>query len=189
MPAGGTYFVTGTNSSGCSSVDSIEIEFLSVLPATYVESITSIGLNQTAFNLTPGDPAGGAYSGDGIIGTSFHPGLAGIGTHAIVYSYTDGNGCISTDTTFIEVYDDLGISAQEENNWLVFPNPFQTTLQINVNEAVKIDVIDMLGRKIYNETIQSSKTINLNAFQNGIYNVKLSSCQSEKTRTYRLVKN
>ena len=32
-------------------------------------------------------------TGTGVTGSSFDPAVAGIGTHAITYTYTDGNGC------------------------------------------------------------------------------------------------
>ncbi|HIA35768.1 MAG TPA: T9SS type B sorting domain-containing protein, partial [Flavobacteriales bacterium] len=40
-----------------------------------------------------GFPLGGTFSGPGISGSLFDPGSAGIGTHSVTYSYTDGNGC------------------------------------------------------------------------------------------------
>ena len=53
----------------------------------------------------PGDPLGGTYSGDGIIGTTFHPGLQGL-EHMPLSIHSDGNGCFFRHS-FIEVYDDL----------------------------------------------------------------------------------
>ncbi|MEW5846490.1 MAG: T9SS type A sorting domain-containing protein, partial [Bacteroidota bacterium] len=43
-----------------------------------------------------GSPAGGVYSGNGVTGTTFDPAAAGVGTHTITYTYTDGNGCVSS---------------------------------------------------------------------------------------------
>lgn len=40
-----------------------------------------------------GFPSGGTFSGPGISGSLFDPDSAGIGTHSVTYSYTDGNGC------------------------------------------------------------------------------------------------
>ena len=189
MPEDGTYIVIGTNSSGCSATDSLEVEFLSVLPVTYNELIISVGLNQTAFNVTPGDPVGGTYSGEGIIGTTFHPGIAGVGTHAIVYSFVDGNGCISSDTSYIEVYDDLGIENPTTPNWNIYPNPFNTGIYIEINEPVHVSIIDMLGREVYFQKANESVNIKLSELGKGIYHVYLSGLESERKQSIRLVKN
>lgn len=51
-----------------------------------------------------GTPAGGIFSGLGVSGATFYPNIAGIGSHTITYSYTDGNGCFNTATASIQVY-------------------------------------------------------------------------------------
>lgn len=45
-----------------------------------------------------GIPAGGAFAGSGVNANSFSPSLAGAGTHALTYSYTDSNNCFNADT-------------------------------------------------------------------------------------------
>jgi hypothetical protein len=42
-----------------------------------------------------GNPSGGTFSGDGITGEIFNPGLAGAGSHTITYTYTEA-GCTGT---------------------------------------------------------------------------------------------
>ena len=188
-PQEGTYIVIGTNNSGCSATDSLEVDFLSVLPVIYEEAISTIGINQTAFNVTDGDPVGGTYSGEGVIGTSFHPALAGLGNHAIVYSFIDGNGCTSSDTSYIEVYDDLGIQNQEDEPWRVYPNPFNSSIHIEIDESVNISFIDMLGRTVFSKDTYTSFTIDLNTLEKGIYNINISALTSDKTKTFRVIKN
>jgi subtilisin family serine protease len=189
LPQEGTYIVIGTNSSGCSTSDSLEVDFLSVLPINYEEIISSIGINQTAFNVTAGDPIGGTYSGEGIIGTSFHPALAGLGNHAIVYSYIDGNGCKSSDTSYITVYDDLGLQGQENDSWRVYPSPFNSSINIEIDESVNVSFIDMLGRTVYTKNAYNPHTIELNTLEKGIYNVNISALDSDKKRSFRVIKN
>jgi hypothetical protein len=188
-PQEGTYIVIGTNSSGCSATDSLEVDFLSVLPVIYEENISTIGINQTAFNVTSGDPSGGIYSGEGIIGTSFHPALAGIGNHAIVYSFIDGNGCTSSDTSYIEVYDDLGFENQEDVTWRLYPSPFNSSIHIEIDESANVSFIDMLGRIVYSKDTYTSFIIDLNALEKGIYNVSVSALTSDKKKTFRVIKN
>ncbi len=53
-------------------------------------------INSTILALSGGIPAGGTYSGTGVSGTNFNASLAGLGVHAITYTYTDSNGCVSS---------------------------------------------------------------------------------------------
>lgn len=52
-----------------------------------------------------GLPAGGSYSGTGVSGNVFVPSLAGVGSHEIIYEFTDGTGCTNSDTVVVEVRD------------------------------------------------------------------------------------
>jgi hypothetical protein len=52
------------------------------------------------------DPAGGTFSGTGIVGSTntFHPDIAGVGgPYTITYTYTDGNGCTNSGTANTQV--------------------------------------------------------------------------------------
>jgi len=50
-----------------------------------------------------GSPAGGTFSGPGMVFSAFNPSIAGPGTHTISYTYTDGNGCTYTTSQNILV--------------------------------------------------------------------------------------
>ena len=188
-PSSGIYIVTGTNTSGCSSQDSLSIEFLSTLPVSYNESITTIGVNQNAFNVSPGDPLGGVYSGNGIIGTSFHPALAGVGLHYVTYSYTDGNGCIASDSSAIEVYEDASINNQEDKEWLIYPNPTSNELFIEVYTPVEISIQDMTGRIVFTDYTSTPKITHLKNLKSGIYVLSLLAIGSNQEKTFRIIKN
>ncbi len=58
----------------------------------------------TPVNLAPqATPAGGIFSGPGISGTNFIPSIAGTGTHTILYTFTNANGCSDTKTIILNV--------------------------------------------------------------------------------------
>ncbi len=65
--------------------------------------------NEYCSNVIPvtltGTPAGGIFSGPGISGNSFDPGMAGLGNHTINYTYTNGNGCSNTASSQVLVSD------------------------------------------------------------------------------------
>ena len=63
----------------------------------------SICVNATPVTLT-GTPAGGTFSGPGIIGNVFDPALAGEGgPYVITYTFTNENGCTSSDIQGVTV--------------------------------------------------------------------------------------
>ena len=65
---------------------------------------TSYSINSTPITLV-GSPSGGIFSGLGVVGDTFSPSLAGIGTAKVTYSYTDYKGCTSTGTSNIIIKD------------------------------------------------------------------------------------
>ncbi|MCB9190679.1 MAG: HYR domain-containing protein [Flavobacteriales bacterium] len=95
---------TYTDPFGCTSsddqlvvVNELPVVSFSGLAASYCEDASSV-------NLT-GSPAGGVFSGDGVIGAQFSPVSAGVGLHSVTYTYTDGNGCVNSQTQQVTVND------------------------------------------------------------------------------------
>lgn len=92
---------------GCSDSTSQSVVVMS-LPA-----VTFFGLNaqyciDAASATLVGFPAGGTFSGNGVTGSTFDAGSAGVGSHAINYTYTNGNGC-TKDTTLNTVVNPLPV--------------------------------------------------------------------------------
>jgi PKD repeat protein len=94
--------LTASNSLGCSSTYFKNVT-INELPTVTLDTLNPVCANAPDFNLTGGLPKGGSYSGDGVVDGMFSAATAGIGTHTIVYTYTNENGCTSTDTNTIEV--------------------------------------------------------------------------------------
>jgi len=169
----GFYVVNGTDVNGCTSKDSAFIDFFTLMPVNYNETVNTIDINGLAFNVTDGIPSGGTYSGPGIIGTTFHPGLAGEGTHAIVYSVLNNNGCYSRDTSYIVVTNINSLSSLT-NNILVYPNPTSSTLHILANDTFRYVLYSPDGKEIIegslNVGINQLELTNLNT---GLYLLKM----------------
>lgn len=71
--------------------------------SSHLDEFESICGNATPeFELLGGEPSGGIYSGTGVSNGVFYPNIAGVGTHAITYTYTIGS-CIATDTENITI--------------------------------------------------------------------------------------
>jgi hypothetical protein len=182
----GFYHVTGTDINGCSNKDSTFIDFYTLMPVSYVENVGEIGLYDLAFNVTSGLPSGGSYSGPGIIGTSFHPGLAGVGTHAIVYSVLNSNGCYSTDTSFITVFDNIGIDENQTNGIIIYPNPTNDFINISNPNVISVQLISNEGKCLLIRELQPFAKIDFSDFSNGLYYLKLN--DSNESRTFKIIK-
>lgn len=98
-----TYTVNVTDANGCtgSAVKSLSVNTPPVVTLT-TPQMTCI--NSGTITLNGGNPAGGVYSGPGVSGNVFNPLTAGAGTHSIVYTYTDANGCTVSASSSITVY-------------------------------------------------------------------------------------
>jgi hypothetical protein len=81
--------------------------FVTVYPAPTVTlaPLAAVCVDAASFALSGGLPAGGSYSGSGVATGSFDPSVAGAGTHAITYTYTDANGCSNSAVQNIVVND------------------------------------------------------------------------------------
>ncbi len=73
------------------------------LPVVTFSDFGTFCIDHGPFELTGGLPEGGIYVGPGIDGNSFDPVAAGTGTHVIIYTFVDGNGCESSAEASITV--------------------------------------------------------------------------------------
>ncbi|MCX6247786.1 MAG: hypothetical protein NTW10_08645, partial [Bacteroidetes bacterium] len=90
----------------CPGTDSHVIVNVSPIPATTLNMGCTYSLTTTnakPFILRGGIPLGGTYSGTGVNSGSFFPGLAGAGTFAISYLYSNTWGCSASATQNITV--------------------------------------------------------------------------------------
>jgi hypothetical protein len=97
------YFVTVTNLFGCAATDSVLVT-VNQLPVVSAGSDTAVCISAGDFSLV-GSPAGGSWSGAGMVNASglFSPALAGTGAKSLVYTVTDGINFTVTDTVVITV--------------------------------------------------------------------------------------
>ena len=73
------------------------------LTAVVLAPFTAVCINTPSFAFTGGTPSGGVYSGPGVTGENLSPSIAGIGNHTITYTYTNINGCITSDSKLMTV--------------------------------------------------------------------------------------
>ena len=104
----GTHTITYTlvDPNGCenSATQDITIYDLPEVELDFIQ--TTACYNDESFALGGGTPAGGTYSGPGVVDNNFDPSMAFVGTVTIAYTYTDPTtGCTNNAISNIEVQD------------------------------------------------------------------------------------
>ena len=173
-----TYSVTGTGANGCSNTATF-IVTVNPLPVITIDSTQlNFCITDAAINLSA-NPATGSWSGTGISGNIFDPAAAGQGTHTVVYSVTDGNGCYNVDSISLGVDLCTAVADISQNQFLsVFPNPSEGLIHLQMNynpNTHQIFVYNLLGEEMLNYLITNDKTtIDLtNKIEKGIYFLRI----------------
>ncbi|MNJ84183.1 putative Ig domain protein [compost metagenome] len=180
-PASGTQVITYsyTDANGCIDTTTTTITVNPLPTVTFTSPVTTLCENHSPLTLSGGSPTGGTYSGTGVSGGVLNPATAGAGNHAILYSYTDGNGC-EDDATFTIVVDDcLGLNENGQDFGLaIYPNPTNGKFTMNTQSGVDfsiVNVVDVQGKEVrYESSKISAQTIEVDFSNqvNGVYFVK-----------------
>ena len=72
------------------------------LPVVQFPTLNNVCISAAPFALQA-SPAGGTFSGNGVVQGQFNPAQAGVGTHIITYSFTDTFGCSNAATRSITI--------------------------------------------------------------------------------------
>jgi PKD repeat protein len=108
----GTYTVTYTfGNTTCTEFTQTTVTILPPPFVSFSPAIPTSCLEGVPMTVTGGFPAGGTYSGAGIIGATFYPAIAGRGTHVITYTYTNMGGCSNSATNVAIVYPLTSVTA------------------------------------------------------------------------------
>jgi len=160
MPGWATWQV-GPTANGCTGTQNSVVVTVNPLPVVSLTACfdTITTTNAQPIWLTGGVPHSGTYTGDGINGREFFPGIAGPGTHQITYTYTNDFGC--TDSTQLSI-----------GSWQLAVFNCGDTL-IDVRDSLKYPTVAigtqcwMAANLTYGSTIPSSQ-------------VQRDNCQAEK---------
>ena len=155
------------------------------LPTVALAAYSDVCIYTPDFTLTGGTPTGGTYSGPGVVSGAFDPAVAGIGSHSITYSYTDGNGCSASASETILVDACAVLSEQENDGLRVYPNPANESFVISFEATIdRVCLTDLSGRtiKTYGENLQE---YDVKDTPSGMYVLEIRS--NKKIRTTRLL--
>ncbi len=85
----GNHWVT-YRSAGCVSISAPQAITVRTIPSISFNPLPDICVDAAPLILDHAIPSGGVYSGPGVSSGTFDPAAAGVGTHTIMYSYSDG---------------------------------------------------------------------------------------------------
>ena len=189
----GTYSVIVTDANGCmDSTAVLTVNDPAAPVVTYAEAADTICQTTTApFALGVASPAGGTFSGPGVISNTFDPMQASIGWNVITYIYTDSlTNCSSSavDSIFVDVC--TGVSADNSVTEVnVYPNPTDGAINLNFGADagdVVVTITDAAGRTVYmssenNVTAGTVKQIQIEE-ASGIYLLHVNGSQMNYTQ-------
>lgn len=85
-----------TDANSCYNADSVAVT-VNANPNIVMPTLAPVCI-LTANTTLSATPSGGTWTGNGVTGTSFNNTTAGVGSHYLVYSYTDANNCSDIDS-------------------------------------------------------------------------------------------
>ena len=91
------------DSLGCSNIDTLQLT-VHPLPQSSFNGLDLHYCLNDAVDTLVGLPAGGIFSGAGMMGSGFSPAQAGVGNHMIYYSFTDSNNCSNSASVSTQVH-------------------------------------------------------------------------------------
>ena len=174
---GGTHdiFYTYLDSTGCYNSS----QSISVTVMYYPTLIFNAEDTMCVFDpsiVLQGEPSGGVFEGDGVVGNVFTPSASGTGPQNIIYSYIDQNGCTNIAQSVINVESCIGLleSAFVDENIHVYPNPAnnQITIRLNQNRHTNCAIYDSFGSLIKTFNGNVTSTINTDDLSSGVYHMR-----------------
>ena len=139
-----------------------------------------------------GSPSGGTFIGNGVFQNDFIPSTAGVGTHDVVYSYTDSNtGCTGSDTITIVVLECTGLTDVNTFTIDLYPNPTngQFTLQMDRIINGSVEIINNIGQVVIDKTITGTNLqFDLSSENSrGVYLIKVYSEEGELLKLEKIL--
>nr|MDQ3049140.1 SBBP repeat-containing protein [Bacteroidota bacterium] len=184
---GGIISVTANNACGPSNLQSFQVTVLPMPTVTYSQSPGYLCDDDHLLVLSSGSPTGGTYSGTGVTGNSFDPMISGSGTFPVVYTYSDSNSCVNSDTALITVSPCTGIEQQEtENQIVLFPNPAKDKTSIIVMANMHLSMFNGVGQNLGEWLLERGRhDISLENIPPGILFLRFDSTGSQTETTIK----
>ncbi len=186
-----TFIVTGTDANGCMDTASLAITANALPNVTVSLPLDTACLLLGPVTLGGESPAGGTWSGTGVTGNTFDPGVAGNGMHAITYTYMDSlTGCSAAaiDSMLVDICN--SIDNNEVGSAVVYPNPNNGdfTLIPAGSGLVDVYVYSATGQLVIAQKATCGVQNNVHIEASGMYSVVVVTADGTRT-TQRVVVN
>lgn len=168
-----TYTVTAFDTlNGCSAFNTIEV-LVHPNPVVTFDLPDHLCSFDPPVQLTSGTPSGGIYSGTAVNAGMFAPSTAGVGSHVLTYTFTDGNGCEGSDTALAIVDVCIGLNPGISVALAVYPNPSSGAFTVMMGEnpeAATFKVLNLMGQVVQEGKLEVGKTLlDMAAQPSGLY--------------------
>lgn len=161
----GTYTATLTNAAGCDSIATLILTIGSVsdIGVTLAGGILTADLSGAGVTYQWLDCDNGFAQVPGETSQTFD--ATDMGNYAVEITE---NGCV--DTSACTLIDDTGLNHNDLTSVSIVPNPTTNlvTLTFEASEA-RLTILDLNGKIINVLTVNSGDTVDLSAFENGVY--------------------
>jgi len=156
-----TLTLSGFSAAPCTDNISDELNLvIHPLPDVSFDTLAFLCENWPPHELTEGYPAGGEYSGPGVVDGWFYPDVAGTGTHMLTYTYTDENSCTSVAERSIDVNECSGLPGFDNKKLQLRPNPgtgiFHLSVDVPLNGIYLLKVFNFSGEMVLEKTFNFS---------------------------------
>ena len=186
----GTFSVTVLQ-NGCSATSNVITVTENLNPVVTLTPFTDVCNTANAFALTNGLPAGGNYSVNGTVTSTFDPFFAFLGVNIIDYTLIDDNGCQGTASDNQNVLNCVDLEETTTADFTIYPNPTNSTITIKgelLNNIKTIEIRDELGRLVGMQELTIDHSINLSDLADGLYSIVLKGENFEKIERVQLIK-
>ncbi len=189
-----TISYTVTNSCGATTV-TIGITVDAPLSVAAISGPSSVAVGST-ITLTDATAAGTWSSSDVLVATvdAVSGDVTGVSTGLATITYTVTNSCGSVFVTYdVQVTGLLkGIApnssvANTTSNISLYPNPANTTLNINATEKVNVTILSVDGKVLMEQ--KDATTINVSNLATGVYMIKIYNTENVLIKNTRFTKN
>ncbi|MEN9640549.1 MAG: hypothetical protein RLZZ262_2418 [Bacteroidota bacterium] len=180
LAGGGTHevYYSFQDDYGCySNSDTIQISVF-YPPVLMFDAIDTLCLLDSPVDLL-GLPVGGYFSGDGIIGSTFNPGMSGTGPQNITYTYIDSYGCANNAYQLITV--DACTAIEELNDeslyFSVYPNPATDVFNMKFKAHIQYTcrLMSTTGQLVDQWICKDFYSYNATDLANGMYYLQVES--------------
>lgn len=181
----GNYWVNVTGLNGCASnSDTVHVDIFNLHEINLGPDITMHLTESVILNAGHGYENYSWNTGANTEMVTIFASHLGTGTHLIWVRASNTAGCLSQDSIFITILNNVGIDENiSENICAVSPNPARDKTEISLpsswkNSEVNITMTDITGRivKVFSSGGFEKVFLNLNGISSGLYQLTLTSC-------------